>query len=754
MALVSVKQGHKDAAFFTANPDLILLDGQILWLKDNSGTFKKGDGVTALSALPFLGGGSAQSLAQTTAIGATTTDAITLKGLTDDLPKIIISPNDLGGGEITLRNSDDESTIDIDGQNGTISLNGVSVATVNDVNNAIIGMLDDRGNYDASVNLFPSSGGSGTLGAILKGDLWTISVNGTLGSVAVTIGDVVRCLSDAPGQTSSNWTITENNLGYVPENASNKVTSVAGNTTSNTVYASVKAIYDWSIGLFVTANTAITGATKTKVTYDSKGLVTSGADATTVDFADSTNKRYQTDNQQTYNDATSSIQTQLNGKQATGSYEATTNKGATGGYVGLTLFNINFKNALNTFTSFFTNSNTATRTYTFPDATGTVALTSDITGTNSGTNTGDETSARLASLGHAATSKSVLVDADELTGQDSANSWSYIKTTLANIFTYIQKKFETTTNGGNAAYNILAADNFIVTGTVLTAPRIWTLPSAASVNAGNEKTIDDAIGTITSTNTITIAVQSGEYLNNVLNGTEVMSSANAHRRFIAASSTNWTFDAGVVRLGATQTLTNKTLTNAIVGTQAPGDNSAKAASTAYADAISALCVKVANNLSDLANFITARNNLKEWDMMITTGDQTTTSNVASSITDLVFTPTINKRYSFEGVIHVGCNNTGGVKIQVTLPAGATIYLSYLGFTTSGTAGLFNAITASATLSSATCQVNSPNGFFKISGEVQMSSTASNIQFGFASGTNTQTSTIYQLGTQITVKQLN
>lgn len=62
---------------------------------------------------------------------------------------------------------------------------------------------------------------------------------------------------------------------------------------------------------------------------------------------------------------------------------------STGGYAGLTLFKINFKNALDTFTSFFTNANTAARTYTFKDADGTIAFTSDITGTNSGTNTGD-----------------------------------------------------------------------------------------------------------------------------------------------------------------------------------------------------------------------------------------------------------------------------------------------------------------------------------------------------------------------------
>jgi len=44
-------------------------------------------------------------------------------------------------------------------------------------------------------------------------------------------------------------------------------------------------------------NSAITGATKTKITYDAKGLVTAGADSTTADIADSTNKRYVTDAQ-------------------------------------------------------------------------------------------------------------------------------------------------------------------------------------------------------------------------------------------------------------------------------------------------------------------------------------------------------------------------------------------------------------------------------------------------------------------------
>ena len=48
----------------------------------------------------------------------------------------------------------------------------------------------------------------------------------------------------------------------------------------------------------VIPNGVITGATKTKIAYDAKGLVTSGTDATTADIADSTGKRYTTEAQQ------------------------------------------------------------------------------------------------------------------------------------------------------------------------------------------------------------------------------------------------------------------------------------------------------------------------------------------------------------------------------------------------------------------------------------------------------------------------
>lgn len=106
----------------------------------------------------------------------------------------------------------------------------------------VTGLLDDRGNYDASVNIFPATGGSGTAGAIKKGDLWFISVAGTLGGVAVNVGDHIRALTDTPGQTAGNWSISESNLGYTPENQANKDTDVLLSADSDIKYPSQKAI--------------------------------------------------------------------------------------------------------------------------------------------------------------------------------------------------------------------------------------------------------------------------------------------------------------------------------------------------------------------------------------------------------------------------------------------------------------------------------------------------------------------------------
>ena len=76
----------------------------------------------------------------------------------------------------------------------------------------VVGLWDDRGNYNASSNIYPTTGGSGTAGAIKKGDTWLITVAGTLPTnQVVEPGDTLRALSDTPGQTQGNWAILQAN---------------------------------------------------------------------------------------------------------------------------------------------------------------------------------------------------------------------------------------------------------------------------------------------------------------------------------------------------------------------------------------------------------------------------------------------------------------------------------------------------------------------------------------------------------------
>lgn len=57
MADVNIQLGYKTAAWFAANPTLVLLAGQMVY-KEQTGTYKLGDGTTQLSALSFLGASS------------------------------------------------------------------------------------------------------------------------------------------------------------------------------------------------------------------------------------------------------------------------------------------------------------------------------------------------------------------------------------------------------------------------------------------------------------------------------------------------------------------------------------------------------------------------------------------------------------------------------------------------------------------------------------------------------------------------
>lgn len=87
---------------------------------------------------------------------------------------------------------------------------------------------------------------------------------------------------------------------------------------------------------------------------------------------------------------------------------------------------LGLRNVANTITSFFTNTATVARTYTLKDASGTLAFTSDITGTNSGTNTGDQTSI-IGITGTKAQFNTAVTDGD-IVYLDSADTITGAKT--------------------------------------------------------------------------------------------------------------------------------------------------------------------------------------------------------------------------------------------------------------------------------------------------------------------------------------
>lgn len=71
-----------------------------------------------------------------------------------------------------------------------------------------------RGSYDLSVNAYPSSGGSGTAGAIQSGDEWYVSVGGDLdvtglGVITINPGAIIKSLVDTPGSTPGNWRVIQ-----------------------------------------------------------------------------------------------------------------------------------------------------------------------------------------------------------------------------------------------------------------------------------------------------------------------------------------------------------------------------------------------------------------------------------------------------------------------------------------------------------------------------------------------------------------
>lgn len=128
-------------------------------------------------------------------------------------------------------------------------------------------------------------------GSLVTGDAGTIRVLLGLSTVAAT-----GSYSDLSGLPSLDTMASESASDYYTATALDSLLSAKANASHNHAISETTGLQSALDGK-VDENSSIIGATKTKITYDNKGLVTAGADATTADISDSTNKRYVTDAQ-------------------------------------------------------------------------------------------------------------------------------------------------------------------------------------------------------------------------------------------------------------------------------------------------------------------------------------------------------------------------------------------------------------------------------------------------------------------------
>jgi hypothetical protein len=271
------------------------------------------------------------------------------------------------------------------------------------------------------------------------GNLYKVSVAGKIGGASgpnVEAGDTLYCITDSTASgnhatVGANWVISQVNIdGAVigPASATDSHFTQFDGTTGKLVKGGVAL--DTDVALAANSDTRLASQKATKAYVDAQ-FAAAGTGTVT----------------HTGGSLTSNAVVLGAGTADTKVAAGITTDGASAlnlGVAGSSVGKVVLANAASgTITVQPPTGALGTVTLTAPATTGTLALTSQITGTNSGTNTGDETTTTIGALINSATAKTTPVDADYVGLMDSAASNVLKKLSWANIKTALKTYFDT-----------------------------------------------------------------------------------------------------------------------------------------------------------------------------------------------------------------------------------------------------------------------------------------------------------------------
>ncbi len=100
---------------------------------------------------------------------------------------------------------------------------------------------------------------------------------------------------------------------------------------------------------------------------------------------------------------------------------------------------------------------------------------------------------------------------------------------------------------GDASTTVAADVTVVITSVAFTAPRVLTLPAASTILPGLSVTVIDSFGAISASNTLTIQAAGSDTINGATSN--LMAAARSARQLFSNGSNQYSFDAGVLRVG-------------------------------------------------------------------------------------------------------------------------------------------------------------------------------------------------------------